>query len=382
MNVLWSCLQALFILLFPYFAYKLARLNKVLRYISPVVLCYVGGIFLTNLPFFSLNHDISRSLSEVSIPLAIPLVVFSLDIKKWMNNAGKAAFSFLLCVISAVASVLLSMLIFSNFQYDLWKLAGMSIGVYTGGTPNMSAIGMALEVEEELFVLMNAADVVLGGAYLVFLMTIAHPLLGRFLPAYKSGNQKTEIDREVETFHQQSFKSRLKYIIFGLLMTAICLVAGVGISMILFGRISVVSIIVTITTMAVAGSFIRPIRRMPGTFEVGEYLLLIFCVAIGSLVNLEQLFNNSGEIFYYLAFVMITAIFFHYLLALIFRIDVDTLLITSVAGIYGPAFVPPIASVMKNKQIIITGLTTGILGYAIANYVGLLIAYLLNGGGF
>ena len=378
MSVVWIGLQALFILIFPFFAYRLSGLSKVFRFVSPVVLCYLGGIILTNIPFFELNQSVSLQLSEISIPLAISLVVFSLDIKKWINHAGKAAFSFLLCVVSAVISVLLSVLIFNDFQNELWKLAGMSIGVYTGGTPNMSAIGMALEVKEEIFVLMNAADVVLGGIYLVFLMTVAHPLLSRILPAYKKGQQKTEIDQDVEQFNQQTFPGKLKYITLSLGLSLICLATGVGISMLFLGRMSVVSIIITITTLAVAGSFIKPIRKMPGTFEVGEYLLLIFCVAIGSMVNIDQLINNSGEIFYYLAFVMTSAIILHYLFAIIFKIDVDTLLITSVAGIYGPAFVPPIASVMKNKEIIITGLTTGILGYAIANYIGLLIAYALH----
>ncbi|MFW5762316.1 MAG: DUF819 family protein, partial [Cyclobacteriaceae bacterium] len=327
MNFIWLAFQATFIIIFPYLAYRLASWYQVFRYISPVVLCYLGGIVLANIPFFNLNKSVSVNLSEISIPLAITLVVFSLDIKKWLRHAGKAAFSFLLCVISAIISALLAVLIFTDFQTETWKLAGMSVGVYTGGTPNMSAIGMALEVNDEVFVLMNASDVVLGGLYLIFLMTIAHPLLSKILPAYKNGQQKTEIDQDIEQFNQQDLLQKIKFISIGISLSIVCLSIAVGLSMLLLGKMSVVSIIITITTLAVAGSFIGPVRKVPGTYEAGEYLLLIFCVAIGSLVNIEQLINTTGEVFYFLAFVMTSAILIHYLLAYLFKVDVDTLLI-------------------------------------------------------
>jgi uncharacterized membrane protein len=269
---------------------------------------------------------------------------------------------------------------FSAFHTETWKLAGMAIGVYTGGTPNMSAIGMSLEVDESVFVLMNTADVALGGMYLIFLMTIAHPLMQRILPKYENGkNQPFEIDHQVQKFKSISFNKKLASVAIALGLSLFCLLVGVGVSILITGKISVITTIITITTLAVIGSFVSSIRNLPGTYELGEYLLLVFCVAIGSLVSIPKLLAAGGEIFSFLTLVMFLAIIIHYLLAIAFRIDADTLLITSVAGIYGPAFVPPMASIMKNREILITGLASGILGYAVANYIGILIAYLLRG---
>jgi len=381
MEYAWGLLQGLFIILFPFAAYKICKTNKVFQLISPVVMCYLAGILLANIPWIDVNHSLSESISEVSIPLAVALVIFSLDLKKWIKNAGKAILSFFFCIISALISALLATWLFEDLHNETWKIASMSIGVYTGGTPNMSAIGKALKVEEATFVLMNAADVVLGGLYLMFLMTVAHPILSKILPAYQnSKNVPGEMDADTNRFTQAKLSQQVKFIVLSLLMSIFCLASGIGVSLLITGKLSVVSIIVTITTLAVIGSFVKTIRTLPGTFEVGEYLLLIFCTAIGTLVHVEQLISNSGDIFYFMSFVMGTALIIHYLLAFIFRIDVDTLLITSVAGIYGPAFVPPIASVIRNKEIIITGLTTGILGYAVANYLGLLLAYWFKGG--
>jgi len=65
-------------------------------------------------------------------------------------------------------------------------------------------------------------------------------------------------------------------------------------------------------------------------------------------------------------------------LAYFAKIDADTALITHVAAIYGPAFIGPVADSMRNRAIVVSGLTTGLIGYAVGNYVGLAVAYLLK----
>lgn len=42
------------------------------------------------------------------------------------------------------------------------------------------------------------------------------------------------------------------------------------------------------------------------------------------------------------------------------------------ALINSPLFVPMIAESMKNKKVIITGITVGVIGYAVGNYLELL----------
>jgi uncharacterized membrane protein len=63
------------------------------------------------------------------------------------------------------------------------------------------------------------------------------------------------------------------------------------------------------------------------------------------------------------------------------RVDVDTFLITSVAAIMSPAFVPMVARSLKNPGILMSGMATGILGFAIGNYLGISVALLLTTGG-
>ena len=73
-----------------------------------------------------------------------------------------------------------------------------------------------------------------------------------------------------------------------------------------------------------------------------------------------------------------TGLLLQVLLGRLFRVDADTAVITSVAMINSPLFVPMIAESMKNRKIIISGITIGIIGYAVGNYLGVLIAQLLG----
>jgi uncharacterized membrane protein len=45
---------------------------------------------------------------------------------------------------------------------------------------------------------------------------------------------------------------------------------------------------------------------------------------------------------------------------------------------YSPPFVPTVAGALKNKDVIISGLTIGILGYAFGTYLGILVGTVLK----
>jgi len=62
----------------------------------------------------------------------------------------------------------------------------------------------------------------------------------------------------------------------------------------------------------------------------------------------------------------------------IFKIDTDTMIVTSTALICSPPFVPVVAGALKNREIVVSGLTVGIVGYAIGNYLGFVVAQILS----
>ncbi|NLW55954.1 MAG: DUF819 family protein [Firmicutes bacterium] len=363
-------LQVVFYLVMPYFITKALEKWKKLGIISPILLCYVIGIILGNLSFLPIDRQLAFSLSEYSVPVAIPLILFATDFKSWFRLAKKTIISFLLVIVAAMASALLAGYLFAGLVDEYWKISGMLIGVYTGGTPNLMAIGMGLKVNEGTLILTNTADAILGGLYFLFLITGAKWLSSRFLPAFTGTSPAPQVAATKEETGRWS-------LVFAVLLSLVIVALSVATSIVLTGRIEVSVVMLMLTTLGIAASFLRKVREIPGTYEAGQYALLVFSLALGTNINLHELVASSSLVFLYTAFVMTTAIIIHFVLAYFFRIDTDTAIITSTAGIFGPAFIGPVAEALDNREVIIPGLTCGLVGYAVGNYLGFAIAWLL-----
>lgn len=351
--------------------------------VGPVILCYALGLIMGNVPDSPVNMKLSQDVAEGCVPLAISLMLLSTRFMAWLKYAKQTAKSFAL----AVVAVLVSSFCVSAFFHlremgvdDVWKLSGMMVGVYTGGTPNLAAIGTALGISNEVFIVLNACDLMLSALYLMLLLSVAQKLALKFLPSFVP----READDRDETFHYQRLQQMVSNTKVGLsLLSAFgisvaIVVASIGFSILIDGKITAPSVILAVTTLSIGASFIKKVRFLPRTYEFGEYFLLIFCMGIGSISNVQKMLEASPEVLFYVSCVFVGTLSVHFLLSWIFRIDADTTLITSVAGIFGPAFIGPVASVLKNKDIVVSGLTTGLVGYAIANYLGLGMAHFFH----
>lgn len=371
-------LQVVFLLVAPYLILKFTKISKKTGLLSPILLCYLVGIIIGNVSFIPVDKDLAMTLCELAVPLAIPLILFSTDLKKWLQLAKKTSLSFLLVIISVLASSLLGAVVFSPYTEEFWQLSGMLVGVYTGGTPNLMAIGMGLNVSEETLVLINTAEVITGGVYFLFLISGAKWLWGKFLPPFQKEEGAVQAGALAAAAGEEPAPIRF-FNLAGLFLLSVAIVGvSAGISLLITGKLEISIVMLIITTLGLVASFNKKIRNTPGTYETGQYLILVFSLAIGVSVDIAKLFSSSSLMFLYTAFVLSMSIIFHLLLAMVFRVDTDTTIITSTAGIYGPAFIIPVAEAIKNREVVVSGLTCGLAGYAIGNYLGFAVAWLLR----
>lgn len=68
----------------------------------------------------------------------------------------------------------------------------------------------------------------------------------------------------------------------------------------------------------------------------------------------------------------------HGTLASMIIIDADAVVITSIEGVFSPPFVLMVATALRNKEVLIAGVITGIIGWVIGTYLGIGYAYLLK----
>ena len=365
-----SILFIAFCLIVPLLLMQLEKSVKIIAWIGPVMLCYAIGLIIGNQNIFQIEQAIPKQISELSIPIAIPLLLFSANFGKWFKHAPKAVLSFLCCIIAVCIAVSISYLLLGTTINNVAEISGMLVAVYTGGTPNLAAIGLALEVPDETFVALNTIDTVLSGLYLLFILSIAPKLLAMFLPYYQSTSL-------LKSHQKVAAKFNYKSAAISLVLSILLLGFLVGLSFVFWSKIQALFIIIALSIGGMGLSFHKKVNALSESYRVGEYFILVFCLAIGTLSNFSQMLSNSSNLFAYTALVMLLSIAIHYLLAFVFKIDYQTVLVTSVAAIFGPAFVGMVATKFNNKDLVLTGITTGIVGYAVANLVGLLMAHLL-----
>jgi len=337
---------------------------------------------------FSLNQINSTQdmIMSIAIPIALPLLLFSLDIKRWLKMAKEALLSLILGVTSLIIMVVAGYFLFGDQIQESWKVAGLLVGVYTGGTPNLAAIGTALDVNPNTFVLTHTYDLVMGSVTLLFLLTGAQKLFNRILPHFHENHQHFKLKKVIEEsegidnylgmLNKKGFLQLSK----ALGISVLILGVSFAISLLVPKSSQTVVIILSITTLGLLLGMIKSISSIEKTFQLGMYFIIVFSLVVSSMADLRSMFQiDFLHLFLYVGLVVFGSMLVHVFLSYLFKVDSDTTIITIGALTFSPPFVPVIAAALKNKEIIITGITTGILGYAFGNYLGVALAYILKG---
>ncbi len=341
-----------------------------------------GTITADDVRYFHIYH-IQDLITTLAIAFALPLLLFSLNVRRWFKVAGTTFLSLFLGLVSVIIPIIVGYFLFKDQIADSWKVAGMMTGVYSGGTPNLASIQKALDVDTLTYILTHTYDLIIGAVFLFFVMTVAQKLLLKILPAYK--NKEIDLNEVVADFNENKKKSFFNpvnkpYLIpnlaaIGVAIIIVGLSAGLGE---LFRKdLQMMIVILGITTLSILASLIPKINRIEKTFDYGMYFILIFSIVVASMADLRHFSMSHIHIFYWVILVYMGSFIIHIALAALFKVDADNVIIVSTALTCSPPFVPVVAGALRNKEIIISGLTVGIIGYAIGNYLGVLLAHTL-----
>ncbi|MGI6161722.1 MAG: DUF819 family protein [Christensenellales bacterium] len=370
-----SVVQLVIIVLFPWATISLCNRFKVLKTLGPVFICYAAGFLISMLPLPEMDRGFGISVSEVLVPLAIPMLLISVNISHLRHMAKSVSKGFVIIVVSVLIVASGSYFLFGHMVPEAAKISAMLTGVYVGGTTNLIAIGYSLNVSDTLLVLTNTADLIAGGLYLFMLLSFLGPLLRKFLPKFQSVGMKDAALAEemASTYDDAAFKPTVKNFL-RLIPVFLAAAAAVGISLgasfLVSGGINAVIVMLGVTTMGIAYSFIKRLRETQGSFHAGQYLIYMFSIAMGMAFDISLINLKTINILFYLLIVQFGSVLLGMIIAKVVKLDADTTIITSTACIFGPPFIMPVANALKNRELILPGLICGVLGHAIANYLG------------
>lgn len=380
---------ALCYLLIPALLVFLCQRIGFLEKIGVVVLAFATGIVLAMTVDLSaifpadIIMPVQKNISEISIAIALPLLLFSINVKAALNMAGDTLKGMGLALLSVMVVSIAGAVLFSDQVHNVWQVAGMSVGAYTGGGPNMGAIKSAIEGDDSIFLTMVTYDLIFSAMYLIFVMTIAQKLFGLFLKPYVSKNTSQDTDYAgMEHMADESAHAYKKLIqpayisqtALGLICSLLVVGISVGVASVLPESLASVMTIILITTLGLAASFISKVRNLANSFQLGMYLILVFCFTTGNMIDTNIISNIDLSLAGYITFILVGSLCLQAVLCKLAKIDTDTFLITSSAAIMSVPFIPVISGALKNREILLPGFAAAIIGYALGNYLGILVA--------
>lgn len=387
-----TLLTIIYLLGVPLLVMRLAKRWTWIEKVSPMTVLYVIGLAMANLipagnGIFNIDTATNTLFSNIAVPLAIPLMLMGCNTSGW--QIGKAFKVFLSGLLSVLFVTIAGYFIFRTEYHNtrgFAQVCAVATGIYTGGIPNMGAIKQAVAMPHQTYLYITSYDLIVTGIYLVFVIFFGKTVFRKLLPERRtengkrrteSGEQRVEYEEQnVNPFDRTHIKTTLLTIAITLGIATISYAVSLMVSS--DGEPNMTVLILLLTTLAIGASFLPPVKEQQQSFDLGLYCVYVFCLAIATACDIRQMdIAGSLPILYYLGFIVIGSLILQILFARILKIDGDSVMVCSVALINSPPFVPLAAALLGNKNIVILGITIGLLGYMLGNYLGIGIYHLL-----
>ena len=364
------------------------------RKLGTVVSAYIIGIVmaLAGLVDFSADAEVAASFTKIqstimsiAVPLAIPLMLFNCDFKLWTKALPKTLFSLVGGIVGVLTALVTGYFIFRNQGIpEFEKVVAIMTGIYTGGTMNFNALGASLGVTPTTMAIVLAFEMVLTTPYIFFIIGGGFKVFRKILPyADDMATKFRQADSETMTKDIEDYKGLIQKknwpgMIIAFLLSVLFLAIGAGLALLITGKLNELVVILTITTLSIIASFFKKIRELPHTFEMGMVLILLFSVIVASLFDIHSVNMGSIMIGAFVLYVIVVGALIHLLICRLSKCSGDLFTVSQVALLCSPPFVPPVIGAMKNKKVLLSGLVIGLIGYAIGNYLGVIIYAILS----
>lgn len=414
-------LTFLYLLLTPAALMLLAKRWIWIDRVSPMSLLYIIGLLVANFtPFMQVEGRTAlvTTAGSVCIPIAIPLMLMSCNLATWnTRKALKAFFSGLMAVL--VMSLAGFFLFRANDTPEHFaQVTAVSIGIYTGGIPNMGAIAQGVGMDNDTYLYLTSYDLIVTGLYLIFVIFFGKIVFRKLLPNNIVPNSKFQVPNSPGSIPpinsinsipptnsdppatSKKYKLQISNFNSEIVIRFLLALAMAAVSFLLSKffpeSLQTPMLILILTTLSIIAALI--ISRIQSStsnsklsttldsqhstfnsFDLGLYFVYVFCFSIANGCNVRTMdLAGSLNILWFITFVIFGSLVLQVLFAKLLHLDGDSVLVTSVALINSPPFVPLVAALLNNRDVIVLGITVGLLGYMLGNYLGIGIFFLLT----
>ena len=363
--------------------FKGKKAQNIFKFAPPIVLIYLGLMVLCTVKLWDLEAT-EAAYSSLKNPILYAMLFIMLlrcDLKKIIRLGPKMLIGFFAATLSIGLGFVVSYAIMHNaLGVGGWQALGALCGSWMGGGGNMLAIQAALDVSESTMAYALVMDSICATLYVMFLLwaiqmsdkfnkwtkadTRVIDEVGASLAAEAAANKKPLVWQNI-----------ILLIGSGLLVSAVCQYVGTLINGVapFFDKATWTVLIVTVLGVVLA---MTPFGRIKGTEEISNVMLYIVVALIASRADLSAMGNAPAWLltgFIILAIHVIIMI----ILAKVFKLDIFTSAVASLANIGGTATAPVLAGTYSSALVPV-GIIMALLGYVVGTGGGLIVAHLMS----
>lgn len=356
---------------------------KFFDYVPPIVLLYLVTMIMCTLNVWDLKatKPAYSALKNNILYAMIFLMLLRCDIRKILKLGPKMLGGFFAASVSiGIGFIATYAILHGVLGAGSWKALGALCGSWMGGSGNMIAVQAALDIGEADMAYALVVDSIDYSIWVMFLLWAINlaPKFNKWVKA--DTTTLDEVSRKLEDDAKANDgKITFINIIFLLGLSLVVSAFGQNIGTAINGVapfLDKATWTVLLITLAGLVGAVTPIGKMAGTSELSNVMLYSVVALLASRASFLELTDAPIWI---IAGFMILAIhgIILVLLAKIFKLDMFTCGVASLANIGGSASAPILAGAYSGALVPV-GVLMALMGYVIGTGGGLIVAHIMS----
>lgn len=353
---------------------------KAIKSLGPALTIIIMGIILSNLKVVPVSTELYGTISTYAIPVSMTIMLMSVDLKEMTKLSREPLIAIFVAVLTVSIMAFLFGLVFAEKISEGWKVAGMFVGTYTGGSANLTAIGTGLNVSRQTLAAANEADYVIGVPTLIFMFALPAILKNskKFKKLWPYHVEESELeDCQNEEFMESkewSIKDIAWMLAIGFVVTEVStILAGYFNS-----SFSSAARILLVTTISIIIAQLKPVKKLKGNLDLGLFVALFFLCTIGFSVDIKEFLGSTFTITLYCFSIIFASFVFHLGITRLLKIKYQYVILSIVGAIADGPTSALVAASAKWNSLVSVAVVMGVIGGVLGNYAGISVAYAIK----
>ncbi|MFD1386641.1 DUF819 domain-containing protein [Oceanobacillus oncorhynchi subsp. oncorhynchi] len=364
--------------------------------VTGAIIALVGAMALSNFGIIPTESPVYDAVWSVIVPLAIPLLLFHVNLKKIWKESSRLLLIFLLSSIGTVAGTIIAFFTLRNHIPLLDQLSGIFSATYIGGGVNFAAMAAKFETPGEIISAAVVADNLMMALLFIILMIIPvlHFIRKRYPTPHIDDVEKNQLADDEKTLAESFWKRKevsLKDMALSIGTAFLLVIVSLKIAEffagiipsgeeasffnnLLNGIIGDQYLVLTTLTFVALAVFPNYFSGLNGSQEIGTYLIHIFFVVIGIPASITLIVQTAPLLLVFAFIIVAINLMLSLVFGKLFRMSLEEILLASNANIGGPTTAAAFAIAKGWRQLVGPILIVGTLGYIIGNYIGTFLA--------